>query len=142
MEPKLFIATKAFIVHDGKVLLVRESGNYADGVRGGLYQLPGGRMNPGENFLDSLYREVKEETGLNIQVVRPLYVDEWRPTVRGEQWQIVGIYFLCSTNDPSVVLSDEHDVYEWINPAKADDVDIVENEREVFRIYLKGAKNA
>jgi 8-oxo-dGTP diphosphatase len=136
MEPKLFVAMKAFIVHDEKVLLVREAGAYADGTHEGVYELPGGRMKPGENFLDSLYREVKEETSLNVTVVRPLYVDEWRPTVRRETWQIVGVFFVCSTDNPAVVLGDEHDAYEWIHPEKFEALNIVENEREVFRIYI------
>lgn len=139
MEPKLFVAMKAFVLHQGKVLLVRESGTYADGTHEGIYGLPGGRMKPGEHFLDSLYREVKEETGLTVKAERPLYVDEWRPVVRGEQWQIVGMFLLCSTLDDRITLGDEHDDYIWIDPATYTGINMIKNEQEVFRAYFKKA---
>lgn len=134
------MATKAFIVHDGKVLVVREAATYADGTHEGVYGLPGGRLQPGENFLEALKREVKEETGLSVAIETPLYVDEWRPVVRGESWQIVGIFFLCSTNNPNVKLGEEHDEYEWIDPVQFEAFNMIENEREVFRTYLRERK--
>lgn len=92
---KLFVATKAFIERDGKVLLVRESQKYQDGTNPGKFDVPGDRLNPGERFDDALRREVKEETGLTATVHEPICVGEWRPTVRGECWQIVGVFFPC-----------------------------------------------
>lgn len=91
MEPKLFIATKAIVVHNGKVLLLHESGSYQDGTNIGRYDLPGGRLHPGERFDEALRREVLEETRLEVEIKRPVAVNEWRPVVRGEQWQIVGV---------------------------------------------------
>ncbi len=67
MQPKLFIATKAFILYDGKVLILCESGSYIDGSNQGRYDLPGGRLVPGERFDNALKREILEETGLENQ---------------------------------------------------------------------------
>src|SRR3989344_8134095 len=112
---KLFVATKAFIVNDkGKVLLVRESSKYKDGSNAGKLDIVGGRVEPGQRFDDSLKREVKEETGLEVKIGKPFFVNEWRPVVRGEQWQIVGIFFACTTTTDTVTLSQDHDAYEWI----------------------------
>ena len=66
MQPQLFVATKAFIVHDEKILIVRESNRYAEGTNAGLFDVPGGRVQPGQHFAESLQREVQEETGLQI----------------------------------------------------------------------------
>ena len=90
---KLFVATKAFIVNDGKVLLVRESNKYKDGANEGRYDVVGGRVNPEQRFDDGLIREINEETGLNVKIGKPFFVNEWRPVVRGEKWQIVGVFF-------------------------------------------------
>ncbi|MBU1037368.1 hypothetical protein KKF32_05110 [Patescibacteria group bacterium] len=46
METKLFVATKAFIVHQGKVLILKESPKYQDGANIGKYDVAGGRIKP------------------------------------------------------------------------------------------------
>ncbi len=81
MEPKFFIATKAFIVRDRKVLIVRESSKYQDGTNAAKYDVVGGRLTPGERFDESLRREVKEETGLEVKIGKPFFVNEWRSVV-------------------------------------------------------------
>lgn len=86
---KLFVATKAFILYDGKVLLLKESSKYQDGTNAERFDIVGGRVEPGQRFDESLLREIKEETGLDVEIGRPFFVNEWRPIVRGEQWQIV-----------------------------------------------------
>lgn len=118
MNPKLFVATKAFINFDGKILTLRESGKYADGSNEGKYDIVGGRLEPGQHFRDSLIREVKEETGLGVEIGKPFFVNEWRPVVRGEQLQVVGIFFECKAKTDKVILSTDHDDYKWIKPEK------------------------
>tara|TARA_Y100000034_G_scaffold132299_1_gene194941 strand:+ start:1240 stop:1539 length:300 start_codon:yes stop_codon:yes gene_type:complete len=92
---KVFTAMKAFIIYDGKVLLLRESTKYKDGANAGKFDVVGGRVEPGQRFDESLLREIKEETGLTVTLGKPFFVNEWRPTVRGEQWQIIGTFFEC-----------------------------------------------
>jgi ADP-ribose pyrophosphatase YjhB (NUDIX family) len=62
-EPNsLVVATSAVVVDgQGRVLLQRraDSGNWA---------LPGGGMEMGESLVDSVIREVKEETGYDVEV--------------------------------------------------------------------------
>jgi ADP-ribose pyrophosphatase YjhB (NUDIX family) len=52
----------AIVVNDaGQLLLVHKTDN-------GLWALPGGGVDPGESVSDAVVREVKEETGLNVEV--------------------------------------------------------------------------
>ena len=113
---KLFIATKAFILYKNKILLLKESSNYSDGSNTGKYDVVGGRIEPGQRFDESLLREIKEETGLDAKIGNPFFVNEWRPKVRGEQWQIIGTFFECFTITDKVVLSKDHNEYVWIDP--------------------------
>lgn len=136
MDCKIFAATKAFIVHKGKVLLLRESGKYKDGTNVGRYDVVGGRVEPGQRFDESLLREIKEETGLEVKVGRPFFVNEWRPVVRGEQWQIVGTFFECFAKSDDVVLSADHDEYVWINPQDFKKFNLIENLTSAFESYL------
>src|SRR5476651_46059 len=111
------IATKALIINDkGQMLFLREASTYEEGTNIGRYHLPGGRLNPGEAFLDGLKREVDEETGLQVEIGKPIYVGEWRPVIKGVQNQIVAIFFMCKPLTENVRLSQEHDDYKWALP--------------------------
>lgn len=137
MEPKLFVATKAIIVYQGKVLILREAGTYSEGTNEGKYDVPGGRIKPGERFDEALKREVFEETGLHIQVENPITVGEWRPVVHEEPWQVVGIFFLCKADTLEVVLSEDHDAFEWIEPGDYKKYPLIDNLKPVFEKYLE-----
>lgn len=136
-EPKIFIATKAFIISNGKVLILRESKSYDEGTNWKRYDLPGGRLKPGERFDEALIREVKEETGLKIKIGKPFAVNEWRPIVHDEQWQIVGIFFECSSISTKVKTSIDHDAFEWIDPSQYGKYNLIDNLAPIFKTYLK-----
>lgn len=136
MDIKMFVATKAFIMHNNKVLLLRESKKYQDGTNSGRYDVAGGRVEPGQRFDDSLIREIKEETGLEVKIGRPFFVNEWRPVVRGEKWQIVGTFFECFTDTERVILSEDHDEFVWINPADYKNYNLIENLLPAFESFL------
>ncbi|MEK7615643.1 MAG: NUDIX hydrolase [Patescibacteria group bacterium] len=138
MDIKLFVATKGFINYKGKVLIVRESVKYKDATNVAKFDIVGGRMEVGQRFDESLLREVKEETGLEVKIGKPFFVNEWRPVVRGEQWQIVGIFFECTTASETVTLSQDHDKFEWIDPKKYQDYPVIENLYPAFEAYLNG----
>ena len=136
MVDKLFVATKAFIICDGKVLLLKESSKYEDGVNEGTFDVVGGRVEPGQRFDESLLREIKEETGLEVRVGRPFFVNEWRPKVRGEQWQIVGTFFECFTDSEDVKLSKDHSDFIWIDPKDYKNYNLIDNLASVFEGFL------
>ncbi len=116
--PTLRVAAKACIINDdGRVLIVREAVS-KDTTQVGKWGLPGGRLEPGESFTDGLQREVREETGLQVTIGKPLYVGEWRPVIRGVPHQIIAIFMVCQSKSDDVQLSDEHDKYEWIVPGE------------------------
>lgn len=136
---KQFIATKALIFNNGRLLILRESSVYGDGTNQHKYDLPGGRLTPGEHFLDALSREVKEETGLEIAIGKPVTVSEWRPIVRDEECQVAGIFFECQSKTDEITLSSDHDHFEWINPTDYEKYPLIDNLKPVFEKYIKDA---
>lgn len=137
MDIKLWIATKAFINYRGKILILRESAKYEDGSNAAKFDVVGGRVQPGQHFDDSLLREVKEETGLTVKIGKPFFVNEWRPVVRGEQWQIVGVFFECKASSSKVRLSKDHDAFAWIDPNDFKKHAVIPNLHAAFTSYLK-----
>ena len=134
MVDKQFIAVKALIEHDEKILILRESA-ISSNARVGMYGLPGGRVKVGEDFREGLQRELLEETGLHVEIGSPIHVDEWRPTVHNETWQIIGVFFVCSTTDEAIILSEEHDASVWITPGELDGISMMEQDKKAIQTY-------
>ncbi|MQB01783.1 MAG: NUDIX domain-containing protein [Actinobacteria bacterium] len=53
----------AVIDHEEQILLLQRP---ADDFRGGTWELPSGKVEPGEDLITALRREITEETGLTI----------------------------------------------------------------------------
>ena len=63
------VAVGAFVFDKGRVLLVRRGRPPAQG----LWAIPGGRLNLGETLQQATEREIREETGLVIRALEPVY---------------------------------------------------------------------
>lgn len=57
--------TAAIIFRESRVLIAQRP---PDGLLGGLWEFPGGKLRPGEELHDCLQREIQEELGVDIQV--------------------------------------------------------------------------
>lgn len=103
----------AVIVRDGNVLLLRRS---ARDFMGGVYELPSGRVELGEDLADALIREVKEETGLTVtEITRYLGSFDYasasgRPTRQHN--------FAVIAQPPLDVVLTEHDHAAWTPTAE------------------------
>jgi len=78
---------------DGRILLQQRSDN-------GLWGLPGGSVEIGESVQDAIVREVREETGLSVEVVRLIgvYSDPTVQIVRypdGNVVHYISAFFAC-----------------------------------------------
>ncbi len=79
---------KALIEREGRFLVVRQQFNGGD-----YWDLPGGRMEHGETPHQTIIREVKEETGLEVTIGRAAGV--WH-FFRQDGNQVVCMTFLCT----------------------------------------------
>lgn len=68
--PKL-IHVAAAVIRDpqGRILIARRP---ADKHQGGLWEFPGGKVEPGEPVADALARELQEELGIQVTAAEPL----------------------------------------------------------------------
>ncbi len=110
MENNFRNAAKAFIVEEGKVLILKRRPN--DAHKPGAWDLPGGRLEPGESPFDGLKREAREEASLEIEIVMPLDVHHF---VRDDEQKITLMIFLCKLVSGEVKLSEEHTEYKWLD---------------------------
>ena len=110
------IAVKAFIINGkGEILTVKRPSHVPHAP--GVWDIPGGRLDPiDEDPFDGVKRETKEETGLDIEVLRPLMIDHF---VRDDNQRITMIIFLCKAINDKVTLSEEHVEFKWSSPKEA-----------------------
>lgn len=66
-----YTVTAAVIHRDGQVLIARRPEN---GLLGGMWEFPGGKVEPGETFPECLRREIREELGVEVLVGDPFGV--------------------------------------------------------------------
>ena len=84
--PKL--DTRAAIVEDGRILLVRE--------RDGRWALPGGWCDVDRSVAENTVKEALEETGLTVEAERLIAVQDWRRhNACNYIYGIIKIFVLC-----------------------------------------------
>ncbi len=106
---QFFVALKGAVFYNNKFLLIKRS-NQSRGEHG-FWEFPGGRMEFGEIPEETLDRELLEEVGLRVKIIKP--VDTWS-FCRDESTQIVGITYLCHADTGEVKLSEEHVDFAWV----------------------------
>lgn len=106
------IGVKALILDNGKLLMVRRSSDDRHQAIANTWDIPGGRLAFGEDPLEGLKREVREETGLQLtRIDRPLDV---QTVFKNQDRHIVRITFVCEASG-ELRLSDEHTEGEWMS---------------------------
>ena len=132
------VSMKAVIVNDGKVLLLRKALYEGNGGKEGKWNMPGGRVEPGEQWQDALRREILEETGITELAIKdPIYIGEWTPVISGIPTQIICTFLVCQTTQIVVKLNEEHNKYEWIDSNDREKYEILTPESDVIGRYAE-----
>lgn len=88
----------AVIIHDGKVLAMKDS--HAD-----YYYLPGGRVQFNETAEEALLRELKEELNIDASIIRPLYFNQsfFNEDALKIDYHEICIYYLVDVSKTNVL---------------------------------------
>lgn len=118
-EDLFYLGIKTIIRNsDNKILVLKveqDSKNY--------WELPGGRINRGESLQEAIEREVKEETGINNLVnIQHLGMRTTNIRISANGQPSAGLifsFYSAKVNDEFVILSSEHQNFEWVAAEKA-----------------------
>ncbi len=127
-EARLGLGTSAFVLDESrqKVLLTRRADD-------GTWCVPGGFMEAGESFSEACAREVREETGLIVEVKRllsvytsPLHILRYAD---GNKWQVACLHFEAEAIGGALSTSDETSEVGFFSPDETRDLIMHELDR-------------
>lgn len=130
------VSAKAIILHDNKFLILKD-------VEGGnaYWDLPGGKIEYGENPEQTVVREVKEETMLDITVNKLLGICWFFNPVK--QHQVICITYVCTPSNTEVDLTKnpaEETIteYKWITKEEfLEDIEFAEMNPSIKELMSK-----
>jgi 8-oxo-dGTP diphosphatase len=140
MKRNLEVHVGTICFKDDKVLILKRPSNkrlYPE-----KWECGGGKIEPGENFLEACKREIKEEARLEVEYIDFVTIYEI-PLDNGDK--IPGVKFafriIGLENDKEPQISDEHTEWKFISEDEIDDYDFIEgidnDIREAFHVVRR-----
>lgn len=106
------VAVGAIVIDKGAILLVKRDREPAKG----LWSLPGGRVEVGESLREALVREVREETGIEVDVDGMIGTAE--RIVRNDEGDIAFHYvildYVCTARSVDIKAGDDAAEVRWV----------------------------
>ena len=135
------VGVGVIVVDDsGRVLLEKRSDN-------GMWGLPGGGIEPGESVYETALREVKEETGLDIEITGlvGVYSEPWAGRIvtypdNGDVRHLVDIVLISEMISGEMVISSESLDLRFFNPDSFP-LDLVPPAIQPLEDFVAGKKN-
>jgi len=124
--------TAALFERNGRVLLARRKpGRHM----GSLWEFPGGKVDDGETAEACLARELGEELGVAVRVGD--FLASTRFQVGEERFELL-LYRVEHLSGEFQLR--EHEEIRWVTPEQLEEYELVESDRKLARIYLRGAR--
>jgi 8-oxo-dGTP pyrophosphatase MutT (NUDIX family) len=129
------VVAGALVQYEDALLLLRRARDFRGVNTGkGIWEPPGGTVEPGEKIDDALRREVREETGIKADESEPELVAVLNYVIEDKQAAVHRFHVLYAVfldDMPKITLDDEHDEYAMVRSrAQLDELNMIEELRE------------
>lgn len=127
-EDTFHLGIKALIRNsEGKILLLQVNPAQLRNENRSYWDLPGGRVQKSRTVLDTLKREVAEETGItDIHTIKNIGMVLSNIRIPLSEHEsvglILGVYSCKAADTKSIILSSEHAAHGWFAPKEAANV--------------------
>lgn len=122
--------TNMCLIYDENRVLVQEKQGLKEQYRGGLV-FPGGHVEATESLLDSVIREIKEETGLTIHHPQPCGYKDW---ILEDGTRYLVLLYKTNQFEGELKSSTEGKVF-WLDRREIDSANLIWNMRELLQIF-------
>ncbi|MEV3854391.1 (deoxy)nucleoside triphosphate pyrophosphohydrolase [Streptomyces sp. NPDC050095] len=133
-EPLVVVVAAALYDEAGRLLAARRS---APPELAGRWELPGGKVEPGETPEYALTRELSEELGVTAEPVERV-PGEWPLARPGYVLRVWRTRLVAGTPEPL----EDHDALRWLTPAEIWDVDWLDQDVPAVKEVLGGGATA
>lgn len=117
-----------------KKILIGKRNDSKD-FEGLTWAFPGGRPEHGEELEESIKREVKEETGLDVESLGVIFAKTYP-----EKRDLVAIYFLCEMIGGEEKAGEDFSEVKWVSPEELKD-HLTTSFHPKLREYVEGLTN-
>jgi 8-oxo-dGTP diphosphatase len=124
----VFVVAGALFDRDGRVLIAQRPPGKA---LAGRWEFPGGKLEPGEDPLDGLVRELREELGIDVRRAHRLL--RYRHDYPG---RTVELDFWNVTDWTGTPHGREGQALKWVRPADLSHEDILEADAPMIEVLL------
>ena len=123
--------TNMCMICEGTRVLVQDRQKSWKGVT-----FPGGHVEAGESFVDSVIREVKEETGLDISDLRLCGIKQYIPSEESDYDRYIVLLYKTSTFSGKLKSSDEGCVF-WVERAELERYILPKGFKSMLEVFEK-----
>lgn len=130
---KLQVGVKVLIKNkSGAFLFLQRSNSISTDSTETSWDIPGGRINTGEQLLDALYREVLEEIGSDIQS-SPQLIAAQDIIVPAKDLHVIRLTYVLEADISNIKLSHEHIDYKWVMSNQFESINVEPYLRKVLQ---------
>ena len=119
----------------GQVLLLKRSASASH--HAGMWENPGGKLEPGESYLEAAKRELQEEAGIQSSEFKELFDKVVGDDERNEDFQII-VFSVVTSQTPNISESTFSE-WAWVNKADLASFDLASYVEHDFKFlgYLE-----
>jgi len=129
------ITVGGLLYHENKVLVIRRSSK--ESYLTGFYELPGGKIDFGDNPEQSLEREFLEEVNLKVKAVDVYRVFTY-VSDEGKRHTVELVYLVKLDDDvKNIKLSEEHDDFKWVSTEELDSIKMSDEIKTNIKLGLE-----
>lgn len=103
------VVVSGLLLQNGKALLIQRSQREA--FLPGYFELPGGKVDSPEDPMEALKREFWEETGLRVDVGKPIRTFSYQ----NKEKHYIEIIYQVHSVDTEILLSEDHSDFVWVD---------------------------
>lgn len=126
---KYYVVATALIKKDNKFLILKRK----SGIHAKKWCFPGGKSKKGEDIIQTLKREIKEETNLDIKIIKKISEYEYK---RPDGKITLGTCFLTISLGNNLILNKEFENFKWISSKDLKNYDFIRGiEEEISKVF-------